>query len=79
MPSKTIDAFVDHGVIARTVDTGVAEAKQAVADLAKVGVDLAAVTAQLEEEGIASFARSFDSLIGGVEGKRAALAETVAS
>lgn len=79
MPSKTIDAFVDHGVIARTVDTGVEEARQAVADLAKVGVDLRAVTAQLEEEGIASFAKSFDSLIGGVEGKRAALAQTVAS
>ena len=79
MPSKTIDAFVDHGVIARTVDAGVEEARQAVADLAKVGVDLHAVTAQLEDEGIASFAKSFDSLIGGVEGKRAALAETVAS
>ncbi len=79
MPSKTIDAFVDHGVIARTVDADVERARQAIADLAKVGVDLRAATAQLEEEGIASFAKSFDSLIGGVEGKRAALAETVAS
>ncbi len=79
MPGKTIDAFVDHGVIARTLDTGVEEAKQAIADLEKVGVDIHAVTAQLEEEGIASFTKSFDSLIGGVEGKRAALAETVAS
>ncbi len=79
MPGKTIDAFVDHGVIARTIDTGVEEAQRAIADLAKVGVDLQAVTAQLEEEGIASFAKSFDSLISGVEGKRAALAQTVAS
>ena len=79
MPGKTIDAFVDHGVIARTVDTDVEAARQAVADLEKVGVDLRDVTAQLEEEGIASFAKSFDSLISGVEGKRAALAQTVAS
>ena len=79
MPSKTIDAFVDHGVIARTVDAGIDEAKQAIADLETVGVDLRAVTAQLEKEGIATFTKSFDSLISGVEGKRAALAQTVAS
>ena len=79
MPGKTIDAFVDHGVISRTVDTGVPEARQAIEDLGRVGVDLQAATRQLEEEGIASFAKSFDSLIDGVEGKRSALAETVAS
>ena len=78
MPGKTIEAFVDHGRITRSVDTGVAEARDAVAKLAEVGIDLRAATAQLEDEGIASFAKSFDSLISGVEGKRAALAETVA-
>ena len=79
MPAKTIQAFLDHGVIARTVDQGVDEARQAIADLEQVGVDLRAATAQLEDEGIATFAKSFDSLIGGVEGKRAELAQTVAS
>lgn len=79
MPGKTIEAFLDHGVITRTVDVGVDEARQAIADLATVGIDLRAMTAQLEEEGIASFAKSFDALISGVEGKRSALAETVAS
>ena len=79
MPGKTIEAFADHGVVARTVDTGVEEARQAIADLERVGVDLQAATAQLEEEGIATFAKSFDSLISGVEGKRADIAETVAS
>jgi transaldolase len=78
MPGKTIEAFLDHGRITRSVDTGVAEAQDAVAKLAEVGVDLQAVTAQLEEEGIASFTKSFHSLIAGVEGKREALAQTVA-
>ena len=79
MPGKTIEAFVDHGRLARTVDRDVDDARQAIADLGRVGVDLQAATAQLEEEGIATFAKSFDSLISGVEGKRAALAESVAS
>ena len=79
MPAKTIQAFLDHGVIARTVDQGVDEARQAIADLERAGVDLRAATAQLEDEGIATFAKSFDSLISGVEGKRAELAQTVAS
>ncbi len=78
MPGKTIEAFLDHGRITRSVDTGVAEAQDAVAKLADLGIDLRAATMQLEEEGIASFTKSFDSLISGVEGKRAALAETVA-
>ena len=79
MPAKTIDAVADHGVIARTVDEGVDEARQVIATLAEVGIDLQAATAQLEEDGINVFAKSFDSLIGGVEGKRAQLAQTVAA
>jgi transaldolase len=79
MPAKTIDAVADHGVIARTVDKDLDAARRVMADLEAAGIDMAAVTAQLEEEGIAAFAKSFDALISGVEGKRAALAETVAA
>ncbi len=79
MPGKTIEAFLDHGRVERTLDRNVGEARQIMADLAAAGIDLAAATAQLEEEGIASFTKSFDALIAGVEGKRAALAETVAT
>ncbi len=79
MPGKTIEAFLDHGQVERTLDRNLDEARQVMTDLAAAGIDLAAATAQLEEEGIASFTKSFDSLIAGVEGKRAALAETVAT
>jgi transaldolase len=44
------------------------------ADLAAAGIDIDAVTAQLEDEGIASFAKSYDSLLEGVASKRAQLA-----
>jgi transaldolase len=42
--------------------------------LANAGIDIDAVTHQLEEEGIASFIKSFESLLNGVEAKRSQLA-----
>ena len=75
MPGKTIEAFLDHGQVRRTVDQNVDAARQTMRDLEATGVSIDEVTAQLEEEGIASFTKSFDALIAGVEGKRAALAQ----
>ena len=66
MPEGTIAAFSDHGVVARTVDSDVAEAEGDIASLEAAGVDLDAVTHQLELDGVKSFAESFDSLIGTV-------------
>lgn len=74
MPRPTIEAFLDHGTVARTVDRDVAAAYKTMTDLAAAGIDFEAVTAQLEDEGIASFARSYDALLAGVESKRSQLA-----
>ena len=75
MPRPTIEAFLDHGTVRRTVDANVDEARRIIADLADVGIDLEAVTKRLEDEGIASFTKSYDALIAGVESKREALAQ----
>jgi transaldolase len=74
MPEKTIAAFLDHGTVKRTVDTDVDLARQQMKQLADLGIDIDAVTHQLEEEGIASFIKSFESLLAGVEAKRSQLA-----
>ena len=63
MPDQTIEAFTAHGVVARTVDPGVEEAEQAMAALAAVGVDMADVGRTLENEGVASFTKSYDELL----------------
>ena len=76
MPGKTIEAFLDHGTVARTVDRNLDAERETIAKLAKVGIDLAAVTHRLEAEGIASFVASFESLLAGVDAKREALAAT---
>jgi transaldolase len=74
MPGKTVAAFLDHGSTERSVDKDLAGARKQMADLAKVGISIDAVTQQLENEGIDSFTKSFDSLLSGVEAKRAQLA-----
>jgi transaldolase len=79
MPPATIEAFRDHGVIERTVDADVDAAKRTLADLGAVGVDLDDVTATLLRQGLASFQKSFDSLIAGLEKKSAALGREMAS
>jgi len=69
MPDATLTAFDDHGTLARTVDADFDGARATLAALAAVGVDLDDVTNQLEAEGVASFSKSFDELLGSLETK----------
>ncbi|MCU1495323.1 MAG: transaldolase [Acidimicrobiaceae bacterium] len=73
MPPQTLEAFADHGVVARTVELDLDRARATISGLAEVGVDLAEVTEQLEVEGVASFAKSFEELIESLGQKAAAL------
>jgi len=63
LPDATLEAFADHGALARTVDAD-PDAAQAVLDaVADVGVDLEAVADRLEDEGVSAFVKSFDDLL----------------
>ena len=73
MPDATIDAFERRGTVARTVDRDLDQAHQVMDDLARVGVDMADVSRTLEEEGVASFVKSFDELMGTLGEKAAEL------
>ncbi len=74
MPLPTIEAFLDHGTVARTVDQHYDEAEQVLARLAEAGISIDEITAKLEDDGIDSFAASYDELIAGVGDKKEALA-----
>jgi transaldolase len=63
LPEPTIDAFVDHGTPARTVDEGPDEARRILDRAGEVGIDMDDVGRVLEEEGVASFAKSYDELL----------------
>jgi len=73
MPLSTLEAFRDHGQARLTLGEGVEEAKKDLERLARLGIDLDRVCAQLQEEGVAAFARSFDSLLATLASKRKAL------
>ncbi|MDE0464592.1 MAG: transaldolase [Caldilineaceae bacterium] len=74
LPPETLDAFLDHGCAARTVDADVEEAKQHLAQLAELGLDLGEVTTELMGEGVDAFADSFDELMSGIAEKVTAIA-----
>ncbi len=79
MPPATIDAFRDHGEVARTVDAQFSVAERTIADIGAAGIDLHDVTDKLLRDGLASFQKSFDSLIAGLERKSAALGRDMVS
>jgi transaldolase len=69
IPDATLEAFDDHGTVARTIDVDVEGARALLDGLAAVGVDLADATRVLEDEGVASFSKSFDELLGVLQAK----------
>jgi transaldolase len=73
LPDATVDAFLDHGVVRRTVDEGVDEARQTLDRLAALGIEMEEVAAKLEHEGVASFVKSFDEVIQALQDKANAL------
>lgn len=73
MPDATVEAFLDHGRIARTVDADVGASRQVLSELSSVGVDMDDVAQVLEDEGVASFSKSFDELLQTLEDKAGSL------
>ena len=74
MPPATIEAFGEHGVVDKTVDKKVAAAEGLLREIEAAGISIKDVTAKLLVDGIASFQKSFDELIAGLESKIGSLA-----
>jgi transaldolase len=69
MPPATIEAFEDHGVVARTVDKKVPVSEALLKEIEALGISMREVTAKLLVDGIDSFQKSFDELIAGLDAK----------
>ena len=69
MPPATIEAFADHGAVEKTVDKKVAAAEGLLKEIEAAGISVREVTEKLLVDGIASFQKSFDELIAGLESK----------
>ena len=73
LPEATLEAFADHGTLARRVDADLDDAANAWQQLTAVGIDLDDVADTLEREGVSSFQKSFDELLEALSTKASEL------
>jgi len=59
VPPATLDAFRDHGHPRATIQEGLDEAEAMLDRLGRIGIDLNAITEQLQADGVAAFAESY--------------------
>jgi len=78
MPPQTIEAFRDHGIVKRTVDARVDESERDIQALESNGISMRSVTDKLLVDGLASFQKSFDTLVAGLQQKTKALGKELA-
>ena len=74
LPPETFAAYRDHGNPVVRIHEGMAVAPERLKALAAAGIDLAAVTRELEDDGVAKFAASYTGVLGTIETKAGALA-----
>jgi transaldolase len=79
MPPATIIAFKDHGKVERTVDKHYDAARKTIADLDANGIRMTDVTDKLLLDGLASFQKSFDTLLAGLRDKTKKLGKELIS
>ncbi len=72
MAPVSVDAFRDHGTVKRTVDEDMDEAHRIIDEMEALGISYDDVTTKLQVDGVASFVKSFENLLGGIEEKRIA-------
>jgi transaldolase/glucose-6-phosphate isomerase len=70
MPAATLAAYRDHGKPRTTIEEGLDEARSTMKQLAEFGIDLAAITRKLEDQGVDSFAKDYGKLLAALAEKR---------
>ncbi|NDJ86360.1 MAG: transaldolase [Chloroflexi bacterium] len=63
MPPETLQAFLDHGTVAQTIDRNVEEADVQLNQLVQYGIELLEVGDELQREGVEKFIKPFDALL----------------
>ncbi len=78
MPPETIEACIDHCDVHDRLEANLEEARQVLADLTALGIDLDAVLKELQSEGIEKFVKPFTSLMQSLETKMVSLQPSAA-
>ena len=74
MPPQTLAAFNHHGKVAVTIDRDLEVARRLFERLPELGIPAARLIVELEEEGVAAFAKSYEALLAALEARRQSLA-----
>ena len=69
MPEATLKALAAHGEIGETLSTSARQCDDVLAGFAKAGIDTGALAAQLQKEGVKSFAKSWHELLVSIASK----------
>ena len=69
VPPATLDAFRDHGRVRITLGKVGEEPEAVLATAATLGLDVHAITEQLQADAIKAFASSFDELVATLRGE----------
>jgi transaldolase len=75
MPEGTLKALAAHGEVGPLLPADGGDCEEVLVEFAKVGIDIDALATRLQEEGAASFAKSWQGLMAVIEAKSAALQE----
>jgi transaldolase/glucose-6-phosphate isomerase len=70
MPAATLAAYRDHGKPAPRIEEGLDDARAVMQQLAEAGIDFAAITRKLEDQGVESFAKDYEKLLAALAQKR---------
>ena len=70
VPPETLDAFCEHGKAAPTLTQDIDEAHNQLTQLADCGIDLAAITKKLQDDGVTAFIEPFAALMQRIAEKR---------
>ena len=73
MPEQTLKALADHGELGDILPADGGDCEDVLAEFAKAGIDIDALASRLQEEGAASFVKSWDELMAVIVSKSAAL------
>lgn len=70
MPENTVLAYLDHGKPLSNIEDFRDNSTRILDSLDDVGIDLAQISAELEQEGVTSFSNSFKDLISALQSKK---------
>jgi transaldolase len=70
MPEGTLKAFADHGEVGEALAPDGGDCEKVLAGFAKAGIDIDALAKRLQDEGAASFVKSWNDLMERIDSKR---------